>query len=165
LATAGNLMTFISGDLDAAKEMVDRAVALNSNSAFVLNQRGYLYLGSGQAEEAIRSFERAIRLSPLDPMNFMSFAGLASAFIRLGRFDEAVAAAKKSLRQSQTYTGAYRCLAAASAHLGREAEAREAVVRILELEPNFRISEWLPGGGRWQSPQFIEGFRNAGLPE
>jgi adenylate cyclase len=164
LATAGNL-TLLSGDLDAAKEMVDRAVALNSNSAFVWNQRGYLYQGSGQAEEAIRSFERAIRLSPLDPMNFMTFAGLASAFIRLGRFDEAVAAAKKSLRQSQTYTGAYRCLAAALAHLGREAEARGAVVRMLELEPNFRISEWMPGGGQWQSPQFIVGLRKAGLPE
>ena len=39
LATAGNL-TLLSGDLDAAKEMVDRAVALNSNSAFVWNQTG-----------------------------------------------------------------------------------------------------------------------------
>jgi len=165
LATAGNL-TLLSGDLDAAKEMVDRAVALNSNSAFVWNQRGYLYQGSGQAEEAIRSFERAIRLSPLDPMNFMAFAGLASAFIRQERFDEAVAAAKKSLRKShQTFTGAYRCLAAALAQLGREAEAREAAVRMLELDPNFRISEWMPGGGRWQSPQFIEGLRKAGLPE
>ena len=153
-------------DFETATEMVDRAVALNSNSAFVWNQRGYLYQGSGQAEEAIRSFERAIRLSPLDPMNFMAFAGLASAFIRQERFDEAVAAAKKSLRKShQTFTGAYRCLAAALAQLGREAEAKEAAVRMLELDPNFRISEWMPGGGRWQSPQFIEGLRKAGLPE
>jgi adenylate cyclase len=166
LAFAGNLIAKQSGDLDAAKEMVDRAVALNPNSALVWDQRGYLYQGLGQAEEAIRSFERAIRLSPLDPMNFMAFAGLASAFIRQERFDEAVAAAKKSLRKShQTFTGAYRCLAAALAQLGREAEAREAAVRMLELDPNFRISEWMPGGGRWQSPQFIEGLRKAGLPE
>src|ERR1700730_4779910 len=166
LAFAGNLIAKQSGDLDAAKEMVDRAVALNPNSALVWDQRGYLYQGLGQPEEAIRSFERAIRLSPLDPMNFMAFAGLASAFIRQERFDEAVAAAKKSLRKShQTFTGAYRCLAAALAQLGREAEAREAAVRMLELDPNFRISEWMPGGGRWQSPQFIEGLRKAGLPE
>src|SRR6266404_4635729 len=46
------------------------------------------------------------------PWNFgpcfhTTFAELANAFIRLGRFDEAVAAARKSLRKSQTYTGAY----------------------------------------------------------
>lgn len=29
-----------------------------------------------------------------------------------------------------------------SAQLGRDAEAKEAVVRLRELEPNFRISEW-----------------------
>ena len=69
------------------------------------------------------------------------------AFIGLGRFDEAVAAAKKALRQNQTFATAYRCLAAALAHLGREAEAREAVARLLELEPNFRISEWVARGG------------------
>ena len=44
------------------------------------------------------------------PWNFgpcfhLTFAKLANAFIRLGRFDEAVAAARKSLRKSQTYTG------------------------------------------------------------
>lgn len=53
--TAGNLIAFVSGDLDAAKEMVDRAAALHSNSARVWKQRGYLYQGSGQAEEAILS--------------------------------------------------------------------------------------------------------------
>jgi hypothetical protein len=41
------------------------------------------------------------------PWNFGSyfhttFAELANAFIKLGRFDEAVAAARKSLRKSQT---------------------------------------------------------------
>ena len=65
------------------------------------------------------------------------------AFIGLGRFDEAVAAAKKALRQNQTFAMAYRCLAAALAHLGRDAEARETAARLLELEPDFRISEWM----------------------
>ena len=40
------------------------------------------------------------------------------AFIGLGRFDEAVAAAKNALRKMQTHGTAYLCLAAALAHLG-----------------------------------------------
>jgi len=62
---------------------------------------------------------------------------------------------------NQRHAMAYRCLAVALAHLGREAEARETVARLLELEPNFRISEWT--GGRWQSQASIDGLRKAGF--
>jgi adenylate cyclase len=132
--------------------MVDGAVALNPNAAFAWGQRGWTYQLAGQPEEAIRSFERAIRLSPFDPLLFSTFAGMGIALIGLGRFDEAVAAAKKALREKHT-SQAYRCLAAALAHLGRDAEVRETVARLLELEPDFRISEWMARRGRW-SPMF-----------
>ena len=84
---------------------MDRAVALNPNSALAWEQRGWTYQLAGQPEEAIRSFERAIRLSPFDPGLFATFTGMGIAFIGLGRFDEAVAAAKKALRQNQTLFG------------------------------------------------------------
>jgi adenylate cyclase len=152
-------------DYDTAREMVDRAVAFNANSAFAWELRGFTYELAGQPEEAIRSFERAIRLSPFDPSLFTRFTGMSAAFIGLGRFDEAVAAAKKALRENQTFVITYRCLAAALAHLGREAEAREAAARLLELEPDFRISDWVARSGRLQNQMFIDGLRKAGLPE
>ena len=55
------------GDSEAEIEMADRAVATNPNSYFVWNYRGWVYQVAGQYEEAIRSFERAIRANPLDP--------------------------------------------------------------------------------------------------
>jgi adenylate cyclase len=87
------------------------------------------------------------------------------AFIGLGRFDEAVAAAKNALQTNQTYRPAYRCLAAALAHLGRDAEARKTVAQLLEIEPDFRISEWIARNGQWQAQMFIDGLRKAGLPD
>ena len=60
---------------------------------------------------------------------------------------------------------ACRCLAAALAQLGRDAEAGKAAVQILEMEPDFRISEWVARSGHWRSKVFIEGLRKAGLPE
>ena len=158
LAFAGYATAYFSGDFDTATEMVDRAVELNPNSALAWANRGWTYGQAGQAQEAIRSFERTIRLSPLNPMLFVTFAGMGQAFITLQRFDEAVEAAKKALRKNQTYTGTYRCLASALAHLGREAEAQKAVARLLELEPNFRISEWVARGGQWRAQLFIEGL-------
>jgi len=87
------------------------------------------------------------------------------AFIGLGRFDEAVAAAKKALSENQAFAVAYRCLASALAHLGREAEAREAAAGLLQLEPNFRISEWVARGGLSRAQMYVDGLRKAGLPE
>jgi len=156
--------TAISGDFDTAREMVDRAVALNPNSALVWGQRGWTYQIAGQPEEAIRSFEHAVRLSPFDPFLFSMFAGMSAAFIGLGRFDEAVAAARKAVRENQTFVISYLCLAAALAHLGREAEARETVARLLEFKPNFHISKWMARDGRWDAQMFIDDLRKAGLP-
>jgi adenylate cyclase len=120
---------------------------------------------AGEPEEAIRSFERAIRLSPFNPMRFVTFTGRGIAFLSLGRFDEAVVAAKKALSENQAFSTAYRCLASALAHLGREAEAREAAAGLLELEPDFRISEWVARGGVSPLQLYIDGLRKAGVPE
>ena len=163
LSILGRETAFLSADFDTAREMVDRAVACNPNMARAWSERGWTYQIAGQPGEAIRSFERAIRLSPFDPFLFARFAGMSAALIDLGRFDEAVAAAKKAVLMNQRHAVAYRCLAAALAHLGREAEARETVDRLLELEPNFRISEWT--AGRWHSQKSIDGLRKAGFPE
>ena len=165
LGFLGRETALLFGDFDTAREMVDRAVALNPNSFSARVQRGWTYQTAGQPEEAIRSFERAVRLSPFDPFLFATFTGMSAAFIRLGRFDEAVAAAKKADRENQTFVMTYLCLAAALAHLGREAEARETVVRLLEFKPNFRISKWMANSGRWQAQMFIEGLRKAGFSE
>ena len=103
LSILGCQTALFSGDFDAAREMVDRAVALNSNSLRAWEQRGWTYVIAGQPEEAIRSFERTIRLSPFDPSLFSAFTGMGAAFIGLGRFDEAVAATKKAIRQNPLY--------------------------------------------------------------
>ena len=54
---------------------------------------------------------------------------------------------------------------AALSNLGRDEEARQAAARVLELDPGFRISEWVKRGHTWRSPLYIEGVRKAGLPE
>ena len=125
------------GDSETEMEMADRAVALNPNSDFAWRARGHVYRNAGLPEEAVLSFERAMRLSPLDPLTHRTLAGMATAYIELRRFDEAIAAGKKARRQNPSYSSAYRCLASAFAHLGRNAEAREAAARLLEVDPAF----------------------------
>ncbi|KRR11517.1 adenylate cyclase [Bradyrhizobium jicamae] len=165
LASAAVISAFMVGESESEIEMADRAVALNPNSYLVWNCRGWVYEIAGLPEEAVRSFERAIRMSPLDPLLHRTFTGMGVALIELGRFDEAIVAGKKALRQNLSYATAYRCLAAAFAHLGRNAEAREAVARMLEVDPAFTISARMGRVRRSHVKLLIEGLQKAGLPE
>src|SRR5262249_3676538 len=67
LARASMISAFIVGDSEAEIEMADRAVALNPNSWVTWICRGQVYRIAGLPEEALRSFERAVRMSPVDP--------------------------------------------------------------------------------------------------
>jgi len=163
LAIAAVTSAYMLGDSETEIEIVDRAVALNPNSYQAWNCRGWVYKIAGLPEEAIRSFERIIPMSPVDPTLFMAFGGMGLAFLELRRFDEAVAAGKKALRLNPSYAATYRCLASAYAHLGRDAEARDATARLLELDPTFTISAYIARGGQSNSKLLIDGLRKAGL--
>jgi hypothetical protein len=79
--------------------------------------------------------------------------------------DEAIVAGRKAQRHNPSLPVAYRCLASAFAHLGRDAEAREAAMRVLELDPAFTVFPLIAWGGQARAKLFIEGLRKAGLPE
>lgn len=166
LASAALISALLVGDCETEIEMSDRAVKLNPNSYRALHCRGWVLKIAGHPEAAIRSFERAMRMSPVDPETFAALTGMGFALIELRRFDEAITAAKRAQRLNPSYPGPYRCLASAFAHLGRDAEAHEAAARMLELDPAFTISAWSARSQLSKAATLmIEGFRKAGLTE
>ena len=146
--------------------MADRAVALNPNSF----GHGSPEAGSIELRGCRKKRSGALNVpshEPVRPGLYQPFAGMAYALIELGHFDEAIVAGKKAQRQNPSFPPAYRCLASAFAHLGRDAEAREAAARLLQLDPAFTISAWIaraPGQSN-RAKLLIEGLRKAGLPE
>jgi adenylate cyclase len=165
LARAALISSFMVGDRESEIEMADRAVALNPNSHVAWICRGWVHRNAGLQEEAIRSFERAIRASPVDPLLHRLYTGMGMALIELGRFEEAIVAGKKALRQNSSFSAINVVLASAFAHLGRDAEAREAAARVLELDPAFTISARMGRLRQAQAKLEIEGLRKAGLPD
>jgi adenylate cyclase len=165
LALAAMISAFMVGDVEGEIEMADRALELNANSHTAWLARAWIYETAGRPEEAVYGFERALRMSPVDPMTHQTLVGMGFALIELGRFDEAIAAAKKALRWNSSYSVAYRCLASAYAHLDRVAEAREAAACLLELDRGFTLSALIARGGVSKLKLYIEGLRKAGVPE
>ena len=127
LAAAGLNAGYFEGDYETGIELIDRAVVANPNEPRTWRTKGWIHKMSGNHEEAIRSFERGIRLSPLDPGRHNNLAGIGVALIELGRFEEAVTISKQSLRQNSSDGVAPRGLAAALAHLRRDAEAAKGM--------------------------------------
>ena len=90
---------------------------------------------------------------------------MALAFVNLHRFEDAVATAEKALHKNEKFMLPHRCLVAALAHLGRDVEVKQAAARLLEHEPDFRMSIWADRTRQWPVKLVAEGLRKAGLPE
>jgi TolB-like protein/class 3 adenylate cyclase len=160
-------LSIFANDRVTASNLIDRALRLNTNSAHAWSARAWLYCHQGQARAAIDAFERALRLSPLDPMGGYSKGGLALANLALGNYKAASDWASQSLSELPRYVSAMRTNVAAYAHLCRPDEARYWLAQLLELQPAMTIRTWRTSSG--YPPEVLsileEGLRIAGLPE
>ena len=80
----------LAGDYPAALAALHLALRQHPNSAGVLNTLGHVHCFANDPSPAIADFERAIRLSPLDPFIGYALFGLGRAHLMLGHYDEAV---------------------------------------------------------------------------
>ena len=78
LAILGAVHTFVRNH-GTARVLLERALVLDPNCAWAWSRLGWIEAYADQTDKAIENFERAIRLSPIDPMNFNNYAGIASA--------------------------------------------------------------------------------------
>ena len=85
----------VIGDLERASALIEKAVALDPNSAMAWNRSGWVNAFLDRPEIAIEHFERAIRLSPFDPMNFNCYFGIRNAHFAAGRYEESLAWCRK----------------------------------------------------------------------
>jgi adenylate cyclase len=85
-----------------------------------------------------------------------------------GRFAEALNWTRRALRERPTFAPALRFHAVSLVELGRITEAREAVTRLLELEPTLTLSllhKRAPISSSRVMNLFLDGLHKAGLPE
>ena len=147
--------------------MVEQAVALNPNLAIAWNSLGWVSLMCGDAERAVESFERLIRLSPLDPLRIGAWNGCSFAFFHLRRYEEGRAVAMKSI-QFAANAHTLGALIVNLAGAGREVEARETVAQLVKLQPDFRAShvhEAFPIRSADERNRMAAALREAGLPD
>jgi adenylate cyclase len=167
LATAGHALTYLAHEYERGASMAEQAVALNPNLAIAWYARGWISLMCDETERAIESFERMIRLSPLDPLMISAWNGSSHACFRLARYEEGCAAAMKSI-QFDANAQSLAAFVINAVRAGRKQEAIRAVGRLLKLQPGFRtshVSEAYPVRVAERRDEIAAALRDAGLPD
>ena len=150
---------------EEAVEEFQRALDLNPNFAAAYGYLGCALAMDGQSDRAIENITQALRMSPHDPQNAMFNAHLAAAHYLAGRYTEAVGFSRKALQQRSGLTNAHRIYIASLAQAGQLDEARAALSRLQELQPENSIS-WIERTIPYTPvpmAKFLEGMRKAGL--
>jgi TolB-like protein len=158
------------GDDEAAGlTAFERALALNPNCAQAWTYLACLHGYSNRPAPAIAAAQRAMRLSPLDPLRWQFNTFLGLAHLVAGRHEEALNLARRALHEQPRSGTSMDIAAVACGHLDRIGEGREWVARLRQLRPGWNIAAFKRFRGRIASAEvramFVEGFRKAGLPE
>lgn len=133
----------IARNQETARLILERAIALDPNSAWAWSRLAWVDVYTDNGERALERFEKALRLSPLDPINFNNHVGMGSALICLGRYEEAVAEIQRALRERPSANWIRRGLMAALSGAGRISEAREVLRELVARQPDFTIAKYL----------------------
>lgn len=166
-AAEGFVHTNLRRDLDAGLERYRTALDLNPNDSLANLLKGTLHAFKGEGEAAVEGTERALLLSPLDPIRYFYQSLAASAAVAAGRYDRAIELARQSLRANRTHTSTYRALAIAQSLSGRGDDARQTVQELLRLEPNYTVSGFVARSPSTAFPVgkvYAQALREAGVP-
>jgi TolB-like protein len=168
LSSAGYARARALGDLDGAVPILEQALMLNPNMAQAWYAAGYIKIFCGEAQVGLDDLQRAMRLSPVDPLMFLMHSGVGFAHFILGDYDQAAAWAERALREKPDYRPALRVAAASHALAGRPREARAAMEHLRALNPDLRgsqLKELVPFRRPQDYAQYEDGLRKAGLPD
>ena len=169
LATSAGALAYVVRDLDAGAACIEQALLLNPNLMWACYFAGFIKSWLGEPEAAMAHLAYAMRLSPVDPLMPLMQAAMAHAHFFAGRYGEASSWATAALRGTPKLLPALRIGAAADAFAGQLEPAQKAVARLLQINPNERVSNLEAIYGPYRRPddawRYGEGLRRAGLPE
>ncbi len=124
-------------EFETAYKLLERAVELDPNCAWGWNRLGWLNGYLNKPRESIECFEKAIRLSPLDPMNFNCFVGIGSAHFLEQHQDDAIRWMEKALAAHPGACWIYRQLIPAYVSAGRIEDAKRALPNLVHEYPGI----------------------------
>jgi adenylate cyclase len=166
LAVLGAVHTFVR-NYGTARVLLERAIAMDPSAAWAWSRLGWLENYTDRPERALENFERALRLSPLDPMNFNNYVGMGSACEISEDYDKAVLLYSRALDERPHAVWIYRNLVSSLAGAGRIEDAKKAYNHVLGGYPDLTITSFKRAMVFSSSAldRMAENLRKIGMPE
>jgi adenylate cyclase len=168
LAVDGLVHSYLLRDFDTATQRNEAALSANPNESLAWLFKGTLLSFKGNGNGALDAADRALKLSPLDPMRYFYDSLAATAALSDANYIRAIELAKRSLRANKMHTSTYRALVLAQALSGQIEEAKGTLTLLRPLDPGLTITSFLkryPGQDETQKSLYASAFRAAGLSE
>lgn len=166
LTVLGAVRTIVR-DFGGSRALLERAVAIDANAAWAWQRLGWLETYLDHSEVALENFARALRLSPLDPMNFNVLAGMGSAFEVAEDYDKAVVHYRRALQDRPNAYWINRHLASALVGAGDTDGARTAYAKLIERYPGLTADK-VRAAMLYTEPtmeKMVARLKELGLPE
>jgi adenylate cyclase len=142
----------------------ERALSLNPNYAPATVGRGTVYIYTGEPAKAIPYIERAMRLDPTLPAQYLHFLG--TAYFVAGDYEIAEKMFKGRIAANPHTDLSRAFLASTLGHLGRAEEAHRVWQELKEINPRYSLVDHidrLPFRDSADAEKIAEGVRKAGL--
>jgi adenylate cyclase len=153
-------------DYDQAEYNANKAIEMSPNHANDLGIAAGILNKCGNPEIALERIRKAMRLSPVHPMWFLTILGQILRV--LGRYEDSIDVFTKMIRRDPDYDEGLIGIVDILNEVGRTEEAKSAATEVLRVSPDFSIEAYTRCL-RYRDPTEITrlqiGLRNAGLPE
>jgi class 3 adenylate cyclase/TolB-like protein len=167
LATEGFVYCHLLNDLDTARKRCEQAVDANPSHALGWLYRGTVDAFKGDGTAAVEATRRAMELSPLDPQRYYYESLAATAELSAGEYADAERLARSSLQLNRMHPSTWRALTIALVSQDRMDEARQALRRLRELEPELTVTRYvarMPNAQLETGKHWARCLEMAGLP-
>ena len=167
VALCAFMTAIVDGDLPAAEDIKERALLLNTNSAWANFYCAMVENYTGHSDRAVILAERAIRQNPLDPNLGFFLHALSWAMMDQGRWDEALSVWERAISRMPDVIVLLAQGVVLMVRLGRTDEAKQLASRIRVQNPDLMASELLQkffGATVMGRQLWIDGFVGAGMP-
>ncbi len=166
------VLTFVAtaevaaGQHVAARHHLESALQLDPSLAWAWAMLGAEETFSGNMHEAVANYERALRLSPHDPMRFSYYFGIGAARYGLGEYEDALPMLEQGYIEAPGSTWAPRLILACAAELGLTEKVRDMAAVVLSLRPDATAENLVAASvvrDQAYRDRMLNSFRKAGL--
>jgi class 3 adenylate cyclase/tetratricopeptide (TPR) repeat protein len=167
LAIEGFVYCHLKKDLDTANLRLREACALNPSEGFAWLFLAVQLAFKGESSEALGAAQRALSLSPMDPLRYYYDSLMGSCEFSAGHYEDAIRWCENSRRRNRQHLSTLRVLIASNMALGREEQARQIASELRKVRPEYSVAAYEAHSVAALYPfgqQIAKAMRQAGVP-